>query len=193
MESHFIQCKEILTHPCRAQCGNVGFPESSDRLQVIVQCRLLQQLNSASRNNEHKHTRMTYGEGLYSPTRDNVCGLSCNAFSTPLQTTKPISLYYLWTDLHDIHISRTLPLRPFLAMCSKNLLLKLLLVMYLLVTIIHDYLRGNPSLLFGRPYQVVFPTHGVATHFYGRSCVSRPYGAGDPTHKAITVEGERWL
>jgi hypothetical protein len=57
----------------------------------------------------------------------------------------------------------------------------------------HDYLRGNPSLLFGRPYQVVFPTHGVATHFYGRSCVSRPYGAGDPTHTAITVEGEPWL
>jgi hypothetical protein len=44
-----------------------------------------------------------------------IWGLSCNAFSTPLQNTKPISLYYLWTDLHDIQISRTWPLCPFLA------------------------------------------------------------------------------
>lgn len=59
--------------------------------------------NSASRhNNEHKH-RTTHEEGFYRLARDNEECLSCQAISNTLT----ISLYYLWTDLHDIQISRT--------------------------------------------------------------------------------------
>jgi hypothetical protein len=53
-------------------------------------------------NNEHKH-RTTHEEGFYSLARDIVECLSCQALSNTLS----ISLYYLWTDLHDIQISRT--------------------------------------------------------------------------------------
>jgi hypothetical protein len=91
-----------------------------------------------------------------------ICGLSCNAFSTPLQNTKPTLLFVDWLAWHP-HIQNTAP-SSLPCNVFQESALKLLLVMYLLVTIIHDYLRGNPSLLFGRPYQVVFPTHGVAAH-----------------------------
>jgi hypothetical protein len=43
-------------------------------------------------------------------------------------------------------------------------------------------------MLFGRPYKVIIPAHGVVTHFYRRSYLIMPYIAKDPAHMGVTGE-----